>query len=249
MTEPSTSFGLAASDYEIGRPSYPSDAVACLLGSARPTNPGEQIKILDVGAGTGKLTRAIIAAGHQPVALDPDPVMLAKLAEAMPEVQALRGHAEKIPAPDASFDAAVAGQSWHWVQPAAASTEIGRVVRPGGILGLIWNIRDTRADWVAEMSRIMHNSRAEEYVETQVPEVREPFGPLASETFDWARPMTRADLTAMVRSRSYLITADPETRASVERQLGGLFTDLGLHDDVTIELPYVTHAFTATRDR
>jgi SAM-dependent methyltransferase len=155
-----------------------------------------------------------------------------------------------MPLPDASVDAAVLGQAWHWVDPIAASTELGRVVRPGGVLGLIWNIRDERADWVRRLTDIMHSSSAENMINgpgSGGPRVKAPFARLETQRWEWNRPLTRAQLRQMALSRSYLITAPAEERTEILRGMDQLFDELGLADG-TIDLPYVTHAFRAVRD-
>lgn len=239
-SEMSRSFGRAADDYERGRPSYLPDAVTWLLA---PGGPGP-LEVLDIGAGTGKLTGVAVGLGHRVTALEPDPVMLETLARNLPDVPTLVGAAENLPAADGTFDAAIAGQAWHWVEPEAASAEVGRVLRPGGVLGLVWNTRDTSVPWVARMTEIMHLSRAEEYIEEDENKVARPFGDLERATFEWSRTMTRTDLFAMAHSRSYVITADPETRARIDSGLGDLFDELGLDsEDATVDLPYLTHAF------
>jgi SAM-dependent methyltransferase len=206
-------------------------------------------RIADVGAGTGKLTRTLLGAPDaEVVAVDPDPAMLATLRTAVPGVPAFVGTAERLPLPDDSVDAVVLGQAWHWVEPVAASAEIGRVVRRGGVLGLIWNIRDERVDWVKRLTEIMHGSNAEVMLAAGDPVVSAPFGPLAQERWEWVRPITRELLHAMAASRSYVITASDDEKARIRRDMDALFDDLGLHGDDTIDLPYVTRAFRAVRD-
>lgn len=243
--ERATSFGAQAADYEAGRPEYPFDAVAWML---EPMPVGSR-RIADVGAGTGKLTRALVSAPDaQVVAVDPDPAMLAALRDGLPGVPTFVGTAEALPLPDASVDAVVLGQAWHWVDPEAASAEIGRVVRSGGVLGLVWNIRDERAEWVRRMTAIMHGSAAEEMLAAGTPVVSSPFGVLEEESWEWVRPMSRAQLHSMAASRSYVITASEEERAGIRRDMDALFDELGLGPDDTIDLPYLTRAFRAVRD-
>lgn len=239
-----TSFGAQTGNYESGRPEYPFDAVAWMLEQM----PHGTRRIADVGAGTGKLTRALVAAPDaEVVAVDPDPTMLAALRDSVPGVPTYVGTAEQLPLPDASVDAVVLGQAWHWVDVDAASAEVGRVLRPGGVLGLIWNVRDERTDWVRRLTAIMHGSAAEEMLSGDGPAVSGPFAPLETQQWEWSRPMTRLQLHAMATSRSYVITASDEEKARVRRDMDALFDDLGLSDDATIELPYVTRAFRTAR--
>ena len=239
------SFGVAASTYESGRPDYPIEAVRWMLDPV--VDAETSTRAVELGAGTGKLTRVVEAVGAQTVAVDPDPEMLARLHAELPVIPTFLGTAERMPLPDASVDAVVLGQAWHWVDVEHASTEAGRVLRSGGVLGLIWNVRDDGVDWVSEMSDIMHGSNAEVMIAEGGPVVGEPFGVLEWQSWAWMRPMTRDALFDMARSRSYLITAEPEDRARIERDLGGLFDRLGATEDAVIQLPYVTHAFRAIR--
>jgi SAM-dependent methyltransferase len=242
-----TSFGAEAANYEAGRPEYPFDAVAWMLERMSAASR----RIVDVGAGTGKLTRVLVhAPGAEVVAVDPDAAMLVSLRQSVPGVPTFQGSAERMPLPDASVDAAVLGQAWHWVEPIAASEELGRVMRPGGVLGLIWNIRDERVDWVRRLTDIMHSSPAENMVNgsgVDGPRIAMPFGQVETQRWEWTRPMTRTQLHQMALSRSYLITAPPAERAEIVEGMDALFDELGLTDG-TIDLPYVTHVFRAVRD-
>jgi len=243
-----TSFGAEAANYEAGRPEYPFDAVAWMLERM----PADSRRIADVGAGTGKLTRVLAhAPGAEVVAVDPDAAMLAALRQSVPGVPTFQGSAERMPLPDASIDAAVLGQAWHWVEPIAASAELGRVIRSGGVLGLIWNIRDERTEWVRRLTDVMHSSPAENMVngpESEGPRIAAPFGQVETQRWEWNRPMTRVQLHQMALSRSYLITAPADERTEITRQMDALFDELGLDGDSTIDLPYVTHVFRAVRD-
>lgn len=246
-TDRATSFGAEAANYEAGRPDYPFEAVAWMLERM----PHGTRRIVDVGAGTGKLTRVLAQAPDaEVVAVDPDPEMLAALRQSVPGIPTFQGSAERMPLTDASADAVVLGQAWHWVEPVGASAEIGRVVRTGGVLGLIWNIRDERTDWVRRLTEIMHSSPAENLVNgpgTEGPRIDAPFGQVETERWEWTRSMTRTQLHQMALSRSYLITAPAEEREEILRQMDRLLDELGVADGA-IELPYVTHAFRAVRD-
>ncbi|WP_433282646.1 class I SAM-dependent methyltransferase [Micromonospora sp. CA-244673] len=144
----SSSFGAAAAAYAEHRPDYAQAAVRWAL---EPT-PGP--RVLDLGAGTGKLTATLLALGVEVVAVEPDPAMLTELRRALPAVRALPGSAEAVPLPDASVDAVLAGNALHWFDMAVAGPEIARVLAPGGILAGLWNVMDDRVDWVAGLERV-----------------------------------------------------------------------------------------------
>lgn len=242
----SISFGRAAEAYQAGRPEYPPAAVEWMLQPV--VRADHRPRVADVGAGTGKLTRALVEVGTEVVAVDPDAEMLAALRTDVHGVPTFVGTAEKLPLPDASLDAVVLGQAWHWVDPTAGSAEVARVLRSGGVLGLIWNIRDDRVPWVARMTEIMHGSNAEIMIAEGGPHIEAPFGDLDAAKFEWSRPMTAERLLAMARSRSYLITAADADRARIEGALLTLFAELPeLADGGSIDLPYITHAFRAVR--
>ena len=141
-------FGAAAAAYAEHRPDYAIDAVRWALGPA----PGP--RVLDLGAGTGKLTATLLGLGADVVAVEPDTPMLAQLRRALPSVRALRGSAEMIPLPDVAVDAVVSGNAMHWFDMDVAGPEIARVLSPGGVLAGLWNVVDDAVDWVAELARI-----------------------------------------------------------------------------------------------
>ncbi|MET7751921.1 class I SAM-dependent methyltransferase [Micromonospora sp. NPDC005367] len=143
-----SSFGAAATAYAEHRPDYAQAAVRWALELA----PGP--RVLDLGAGTGKLTATLVAVGADVTAVEPDPAMLAELRRVLPEVRALSGSAEAIPLPDASVDAVLAGNAMHWFDMSVAGPEIARVLVPGGILAGLWNVMDDRVDWVAGLARV-----------------------------------------------------------------------------------------------
>ncbi|WP_395242599.1 class I SAM-dependent methyltransferase [Agromyces sp. MMS24-K17] len=234
--ERARSFGLAASVYQSARPGYPVEAVSWLVGDAA--------RVLDLGAGTGKLTQALVALDREVIAVDPVEEMLEELEVQVPGVPRILGTAEDIPVEDASVDAVVAGQAWHWFQPERAVPEIARVLKPGGTLGLVWNSRDTRVGWLREAGEIMHerhdaSASFEEYVA-----VGPPFGPIEEHTVAWTARMTRAGFLDLVRSRSHFITADASEQAAT---LAALDTLLATHPDLAgaeeLAVPYLTRCF------
>jgi SAM-dependent methyltransferase len=144
----SSSFGSAAVAYGAHRPDYSIDAVRWALDRS----PGR--RVLDLGAGTGKLTANLLELTVDVVAVEPDPAMLDELRDFLPAVDARSGSAESIPLPDNSVDAVVAGNAMHWFDMDVAGPEIARVLVPGGVLAGLWNLMDDRVDWVAELAQI-----------------------------------------------------------------------------------------------
>jgi SAM-dependent methyltransferase len=230
-----SSFGRAADAYERGRPSYPAEAVEWLL-------PQGARHVVDLGAGTGKLTRVLLPRVPQVTAVEPSDGMRATLEQVVPEARSLAGSAESIPLDDASVDAVFVAQAWHWVDPAAAVPEVARVLRPGGTLALLWNIRDESVPWLAELSQVM-NSPAQRDMSSDAPTVGEPFAPIERRDVPWVHELGRDELLAMIASRSYVITLSEDDRAQVLRDVGQL---LDTHPDTRradlIRLPYVTRA-------
>ena len=143
-----SSFGAAAVAYAEHRPDYAQAAVRWALERA----PGP--RVLDLGAGTGKLTATLVALGAEVVAVEPDPAMLTELRRSLPAVRALPGSAEAIPLPDTSVDAVLAGNAMHWFDMAVAGPEIARVLAPGGILAGLWNLMDDQVEWVAALAQV-----------------------------------------------------------------------------------------------
>jgi SAM-dependent methyltransferase len=232
-----TSFHRAADAYARARPSYPPEAVAWML-------PDAARRVADVGAGTGKLSAVIAATGREVLAVDPDAGMLRALEARHPGIRTLVGSAERLPLDDASVDAVVFGQAWHWVDPAAAAAEAARVLRPGGALGLIWNIRDTRSGWPAELATLIDPSDAEEFVARGGPVLPAPFGALETAEFAWENPLTVDGLVDLVASRSATIGAEPDARADLLARVRAL-GERSAGSDGALSLPYVTHVYRA----
>jgi SAM-dependent methyltransferase len=222
--------------YEKARPEYPAEAIDWLV-------PADAKTVLDLGAGTGKLTRALASRGLEVFAVDPSPKMLDQLREAVPGATVSVGTAEDIPLADASVDAILVGQAWHWVDQEAALPSVARVLRPGGTLGLIWNLRDDRVPWIERLTTVMHPAEGEIFMETGRID-RGAFGELESANFEWSQDFTRDELLDLVRSRSYFITADEAEQASILRGVNELLdTDPDVGGRSSWSMPYVTRAF------
>jgi len=240
-----TSFGAVADLYERARPDYPAAAIEWIAGPA-PT------RVLDLGAGTGKLTAGLVAAGHRVVAVEPDAGMralLEELAVRLPGVRVLAGAAEQIPLPDAAVDVVTAGQAFHWFDGRRALPEIARVLRPGGRLAPVWNIRDNGTGWVAELDRVLGgDDRWSAFRSEQAGDFGPLFGPVVERHFRHAQPLDPAGLRATVLSRSYVQVLPPGERAALLTRLDRL---VAAHPDLagrdSFDLPYVAVVRAANR--
>jgi SAM-dependent methyltransferase len=195
--------------------------------------------VLDLAAGTGKLTRSLVEARLKVTAVEPSRGMREELAAAVPAAVVLAGTAEKIPLADASVDAVVVAHAWHWFDAALAVPEIARVLVPGGTLSLAWNMRDEREPWVATLGAIMHQ-HSRQAIDAS-PEIGAPFGPAERMEVRWRQPVTRQEILDLVASRSYVIAMPDQERS---RLLGEVAELLGDHPALRrrdeIEMPYVT---------
>ena len=233
----SLSFGSAAAAYERGRPSYPPEAIDWLL-------PTGARKVLDLGAGTGKLTTRLVERGLDVVAVDPVPDMLEVLRASLPETPALEGTAEEIPLDDNSVDAVLVAQAWHWVDPERAIPEVARVLRPGGRLGLVWNTRDERLGWVRELGEIIGSDGDRGRFDVTLPA---PFNAPQRHQVEWTNYLTPQALIDLVASRSYCITSPTEVRTRTLDQVRELLaTHPALANSAGLALPYVTVCIRAT---
>ncbi|MCV7029972.1 class I SAM-dependent methyltransferase [Mycobacterium sherrisii] len=211
--ERAMSFGSIAEDYDGLRPQAPREAVDWLVP------PGCEVAV-DVGAGTGLFTRTLIGKAAEVIAVEPDERMRRVLTERSPGVRALEGRGESIPLPDAAADAVFVSSAWHWMDHERAIPEIGRVLRDGGRLGLIWTSRDRDVDWVRELGRLPGQNleevqSAERFRQRLHFALPEPqiFHNTERATFQFVRTMTVDDAVAMLGTYSRAIIASPDDRA------------------------------------
>lgn len=232
----SGSFGAVAEAYERGRPSYPAEAVSWLVG-------GEAKVVLELGAGTGKLTRELVAQGHAVYATEPDAGMLELLEARVPGCSAKVAGAEEIPANDRSVDVVVAAQAFHWFDHEVALPEIARVLKPGGHLALTWNFFDQRIPWVRRLvatigEQTMTSSSHEVVAASDL------FGPVEEKTFAHWQDVNRETLVDTVASRSYVSSLDEAAREPLLDKVRALYDDYGRGHD-GMQLAYRTECFRA----
>ncbi|MGH3717096.1 MAG: class I SAM-dependent methyltransferase [Micromonosporaceae bacterium] len=260
------SFGTAAALYDRVRPRYHPDAIRWALGSADPSasagseasagsgaSAGGVAEVVDLGAGTGILSRQLIELGYGCQPVEPDEQMRAQCDASLRSAYgaaartALAGSAEDIPLPDGSVDAVIAGQAYHWFDPATAHPEIARVLRPGGVFAPIWNIRDESEPWVAELTTVLRSQDGSGiHAGWKGVSLDDCFDGTEQKTFRHAVRHTPESLLDLLRSRSYYLTGDDERRELLERELRELIARRLAGQD-EFDLPYVTVAYRARR--
>jgi ubiquinone/menaquinone biosynthesis C-methylase UbiE len=238
------SFELVADVYERARPEYPAEAVAWIADELALR---EGRTVLDLGAGTGKLTRALVQTGARVIAVEPGEAMLGELRRVLPEVEALAGGAEAIPLADASVDAVAVGQAFHWFRHDEAVPELHRVLRPGGAVALIWNSRDHRRPLQREISELIKPlipaGRPPVGHSARVLEQSELFGPVVERTFPFVQQLDADSLADRIASVSFVAAAPDEVRAELDRKLrDAVAAQGGLVDFAYLTEVYVTHA-------
>lgn len=230
------SFDTGAARYDAVRPGYPAEVVSLLHGHHL---------VADVGAGTGKLTAALVDAGHEVLAVDPSPDMARVLRERV-QVPVWRATAEQTALADAAVDALGCAQTWHWVDPVAASAEFDRVVRPGGAVLLVWNNLDVSHPWILRLAKIMHSGDI--HKEGFRPTVAAPWKIDRVLRTTWTQYLTPEQLYLLTQTRSYWLKSGEQTRARVTENLRWyLFDRLGYQPGQLLAIPYRCDAFLLQR--
>lgn len=229
------SFGAVAEEYDRARPTYPAEAIHWALGADEPRD------VVDLGAGTGKLTQALLRAGHRVTAVEPSEGMRSVLVRRFGErVTALTASAEATGLPDRSADAVVAGAAFHWFDHARAVREAARILRGGGVLALLGSRFDRSLDWVQSYRSILGEGRLGRPGHWPEPEAFAPlFTDVEDREFPFVHHLDGDGLLDLALSRSSVATLPADEREAVFSQIRDLLdTHPDLRDRDTFELPY-----------
>ncbi|MDL4820660.1 class I SAM-dependent methyltransferase [Actinomadura opuntiae] len=242
-----SSFGGSAAAYARERPDYPDAAVTWALEPVAGRTP---LRVLDLAAGTGKLTQVLVRNGVEAgrlVAVEPDAAMLDELRRAAPGVRALEGSAEAIPLPDGAVDAVLVGQAMHWFDLDRALPEIHRVLADGGVLAGLWNTDDDRVPWVAELKRISRSSVSfRNWRPKGLPE-SDWFPAFERAEFPHAQRRTAESMAATIGTHSHMLVLDEPERAAVTERIIGYLRATPETADGEFDLPIVTLVARARR--
>jgi SAM-dependent methyltransferase len=230
------SFEGVADAYALARPGYPAAAIRWLLGP-------DPLDVADVGAGTGKLTAALLDAGHRPIAIEPLRAMRDTFAASLPGVPVLEGRAEALPLPDSRVDAVAAGQAFHWFDVNSAITESARVLRPGGMLGLIWNFRATSSAWMREVAALLGQDGLPEGGMRRL-ECLAGVADVERRDFQLVHPVDRETFVGLVSTWSVVAVLDKPEREELLGRVRALWDRH--HEDVPgtrVSMLYTTEAY------
>jgi ubiquinone/menaquinone biosynthesis C-methylase UbiE len=238
------SFGARAGAYAEHRPDYSREAIEWGLAGA----DGTPRRVLDLAAGTGKVTTSLVELGLDVTAVEPDPEMLAELSRLLPSVTALEGTAERIPLPDASVDAVFAGQAFHWFDVGPAMTEIARVLRPGGVFVPMWNYEDESVPWVAEFAESARMGRRRpDTGDDRQPATHPAFTAFESDRFHHAHRRTADSLLETLQTYSRVIISDPEETAPLVARVRRFLETNPATASGEFDLPLITWTFRSRR--
>lgn len=258
------SFGQVAPDYERFRPGPPTASVDWIL----PDHVG---RIVDLGAGTGALTRLLIDRADEVIAVEPDGRMRSVLAQEVPGSQVLKGRGESMPIPDSSVDAVLASSSWHWMDPVPTLNEVGRILVPGGILGALWSGPDPEGPFVdqarallagkseggsksapgdtggSEFSGLIMGDALRPSSTLEIPD-GVPFEQPVSHVFSWDVALNADELIGLLGTFSWIITMPEEKRTRIIAEARRLLSELlGLEGQATVDVAFRSEAWRARR--
>ncbi|HZP51260.1 class I SAM-dependent methyltransferase [Actinocrinis sp.] len=249
-SELSTSFGAQARNYDRYRVGPPAEILGHIL-------PASCSAVLDLGAGTGAMTRHLMKRVPKVYAVDPDPRMREVLAENCPGVTALEGVAEQIPLPDACVDTVVMSSAWHWVDPDRAIPEVARILRDGGTLALVWNRGDRAVPWVSDIEEFRRRAtntgdivytQVSHYLQDQWLPQGAPFVDIEISGLSWSTPISRDELSAMLTTYTGYIQAPPERKPEILREFTEYVnSDPRLGNGDLVEWPMRCHYWKARR--
>lgn len=252
--ERATSFGSVAGQYDAFRPGPPAEAVKWLFPQGAGT-------VVDLGAGTGALTRRLIGVASEVIAVEPDADMRSFLAGAVPGVTILEGRGEQMPLDDASVDAVVASSSWHWVDPATGFAEVARVLRPGGLLAAMWTGPAPEGAFLSQAQAALAGRESNPVLEGTlsgtlvggagrmvVPEGT-AFGPPEHRRFTWVVPLNADQLIGLLGTMSWVIAMGPSERDDLLATARRLLREvLGVDGEVTVDVDFSSEAYRTFRD-
>jgi SAM-dependent methyltransferase len=237
------SFGAHAADYARHRANYPADGLRWALSAAtRPVHD-----VLDLAAGTGKITEGLLPLGFAVTAVEPDDGMRAELSRRFPQVNALSGTAEKIPLDSGSVDAVLVGQAFHWFDREKALDEIGRVLRPGGALGLLWNDEDESVEWVAGLGRLARTSPTFVVPERGRELAHRLFEPFEEAAYPHTHRRTIDSLVETVGTHSWVLVMPRDEREALLARIRSYLASRPETASGEFDLPLVTKVVRATR--
>lgn len=240
------SFGATASKYDSYRPGYPSEFIHQILDGGDVPRDG---LVLDLGAGTGQLATRALGLGYRVLAVEPDDRMRQVLADNIGGERTLEGTAEEIPLKDATVDAVVAGQMWHWVDPSRAVPEVARVLKPGGPLAVLWSLRDDSVPWITRLAQtVVLPDPYSHFDDNAVPEFGSSFEPMSTSECRFVHELARLEFLAGLETVSTIaLAADREDQLARAERFMAEDPDVGGFE--TIHVPYVCKAFSSRRRR
>jgi SAM-dependent methyltransferase len=240
------SFGAQAEAYAEHRPDYP---VAAIRWALEPLGTSERLDVLDLAAGTGKLTAGLVAEGHRVTAVEPNEQMLSELVRRVHDVRALPGHAEHIPVPDQTMDAVFVGTAFHWFDQEKALPEIARVLRPGGVVAAMWNEHDlSNAEWLAEFERLSVTSVESQRQDPTGVMTNSLFSPIETRTFPHAHRRDSPEaLIATVNTHSRMLVVDDEERTAINEKMLAFLRSRPETSNGPFDVPMRTEVFRAVR--